>query len=177
MLPKLKTNFFSTGQIFSILEHRISVSGACSRNWNHLFFKQGQSFNFRSTYFSFREHAPKNEIFVQFWKKILISGAGFTNSGAWIFLSVYLYIYLSTYLYSLFVYKHVYLDVRDEYQICCTFDEMVHVALNTSLCHLSWVLPLFPCFLLNLKLATFFFTRLIDFMVNCLILPMSNKNS
>ena len=177
MLPKLKTNFFCTGQIFSILEHRISVSGACSRNWNQFFLNRSRVLISGAHIFHLGSMLPKMKYFFQFWKKILISGAGFTNSGAWIFLSVYLYIYLSTYLYSLFVYKHVYLDVRDEYQICCTFDEMVHVALNTSLCHLSWVLPLFPCFLLNLKLATFFFTRLIDFMVNCLILPMSNKNS
>ena len=60
----------------------------------------------RSTYlisgahiFHFRSMLPKIKYFFQFRKKISISGVGFANSGAWIFLFIYLsiclYIYLS----------------------------------------------------------------------------------
>ena len=64
MLPKLKINIFRSGELFSIQEQRIFISGACSRNKKTIFSKQEQVFNFGSTYFSFWEHAPKNEIFL-----------------------------------------------------------------------------------------------------------------
>ena len=59
----------------------------------------------RSTYlisgahiFHFRSMLPKIKYFFQFRKKISISGAGSANSGAWIFLFIYLSICLSIYL-------------------------------------------------------------------------------
>ena len=80
MLPKLKTKFFSTKEIFSVLEYRISFTGACSQNKNQLFSKQEQIFNFRSA------------------KSIYLS----------IYLSVYLFIYLSICIHA-YIYIYIYI--------------------------------------------------------------------
>ena len=82
MLPKLKTKFFSTKEIFSVLEYRISFKGACSQNKNQLFSKQEQIFNFRSA------------------KSIYLS----------IYLSICLSIYLFVYLYTcIYIYIYIYI--------------------------------------------------------------------
>ena len=50
--------------------------------------------------FNFGIMLPKMKYFFQFREKLSISGAGFTNSEAWISLSIYLSIHLSSYLAS-----------------------------------------------------------------------------
>ena len=113
MLPKLKTHVFSTGQIFSVLEHRISISGACSQNENECFSKRSR-FLISGAHFQ-ESMFPKMKYFFQFRKKLPISGASFTDSGAWIFLSFYLSIYLSIYLSYLSIYMYIYTYICNTY--------------------------------------------------------------
>ena len=93
MLPKFKTNIFSSGEIFSIWEKWISISGAGSRNENQFFLNRSRFLISGAHNFNFGSMLPKRKYFFQFRKKKFISGAGLTNSGAWIFLSIYLSIY------------------------------------------------------------------------------------
>ena len=115
MLPKLKINIFRSGELFSIQEQRIFISGACSRNKKTIFSKQEQVFNFRSTYFSFWEHAPENEIFLSisgknFHFKSRLYKFGSMNLPIYIctYASIYLFIYSSIYLY---IYLSIFLSI------------------------------------------------------------------
>ena len=70
------------GSIFSILEHKIFISGACSRNKNQFFLNRSRFLISGAHIFHFGSMLPKIKFSFQFRKKISISGAGFTNSGA-----------------------------------------------------------------------------------------------
>ena len=87
MLPRLKTNTYSTGgEIISIREQRISILEADSQNEKQFFLNR----SFAIAYFQFWDHAPENEIFLS------ISGKTFHfRSRFYKFGSMNLTIYLS----------------------------------------------------------------------------------
>ena len=82
MLPKLKMKLFSSGEIFSILEHRISISGACSWYKNQFFLNRSRfliprahDFHFGSMLlkkknisFNFQKKFPFQEQALQIWE-------------------------------------------------------------------------------------------------------------
>ena len=82
MLPKFKSNIFSLGEIFSIREQWISISGAGSQNENQFFLNRSRFLISGAHNFNFGSMLPKMKHFFQFRKEISISGAGLTNSGA-----------------------------------------------------------------------------------------------
>ena len=70
MLPKFKTNIFSSGEIFSIREQCISVSGAGSRNENKFFLSRIRFLIQGEHNFSFGSMLPKMKYSFNFGKKI-----------------------------------------------------------------------------------------------------------
>ena len=93
MLPKFKTNIFSSGEIFSIREQWISISGARCQKLNI-------SFNFGKK-FPFREQV------LQIWE----------HESFYIFL--YLSIYLSIYLFYIYIYNWVKKNSKIRLELSC----------------------------------------------------------
>ena len=73
------------------------------------FSEQEQVFNFGSTYFSFWEHAPENEIFLSSSKKNFHFGSRLYKFGSMnLSLSLSLYIYICIYTIYIYVYICIY---------------------------------------------------------------------
>ena len=159
MLPKLKINIFRSGELFSIQDQRIFISGACSRNKKTIFSKQEQVFNFGSTYFSFWEHAPENEIFLSISEKKFHFRSRLYKFGSMnlpIYLSIYLSIYPSIYNSCIFTVLRSYLDVLYVYlyhfigapflvfhcfHLFCSYNHLVNcVKLNNSISNITFPL-------------------------------------
>ena len=94
MLPKLKNNVFTTGEIFSILEHRIFILGACSRNKNQFFLNRSRFLISGVDIFHFGSMLSKMKYFFQFQKNFPFQEQLYRFGGMNL-ISIYLSIYLS----------------------------------------------------------------------------------